>query len=156
MYGSSIYDKFDGYNAYPAGEGEVIIRQRLAEVFGRLIEKNESCLDKARDMGLEKIMSRVLQVKTRMDRMKSEMDHRLIGGHKIEKMPESDESELRELDLALESFMNRTYEIMDSLTCMETDMHISDKFSQVSNHLREIENMCHKRVDILKRNRVFG
>ena len=157
MNNSTIYEKFDGYNAYPAGKGEEMIRGRLSELFGRLIEKNQGCLTKARDMGLEKIMSRILQVKTRMERMKHEMEHRFIGGeYKLEKVSSDEEAELREIDLALEKFMNQAYGIMDQLTCMETDMHITERFTGVSNCLREIEQLCHKRTEIFKRMRVYG
>lgn len=157
MNGSTLYSDFNGYNSYPQGIGEEMIRGRLSELFGKLIEKNDSCLTKSREMGMEKIMSRVLQIKTRMERMKHEMEHRIIGGeYKLEKMPDEDVSELHDVDLSLENHMNRIYEIMNSLTCMETEMHISDRFAQVSNHLREIEGLCHKRVDIFKRSRVFG
>jgi len=157
MNESTLYNDFNGYNAYPQGYGEEMIRGRLSELFGKLIEKNNGCLAKSREMGMEKIMSRVLQVKTRMERMKHEMEHRIIGGEfKLEKMPDEDVSDLREVDLSLENHMNQIYDIMESLTCMETEMHISERFAQVSTYLREIENLCHRRVDIFKRSRVFG
>jgi len=154
---STLYENFDGYNAYPAGVGEDMIRNRLSALFKSLIEKNEVCFVKVRDKGLEKIMSRVLQVKTRMERMKDEMDHRFVGGeYSFNKFSAAEESELKEIDLSLESLMSRTYEIMDSMDCLETDMHISDRFAGVSDCLRDIEHLCHKRTEMLKKMRVYG
>ncbi len=153
----TLYEKFNGYNTYPAGAGEEIIRGRLSAMFKRLIEKNEACFVKVRDKGLEKIMSRVLQVKTRMERMKEEMDHRFTGSeYSFNKFTAVEESELRDIDLSLEKLMNQTYEVMDSMDCLETDMHISDRFAGVSDHLRDIEHLCHKRTDMFKKMRVYG
>jgi hypothetical protein len=154
---SKVYEKFEGYNAYPAGEGEEMIRGRLSALFKRLIEKNEACFAKVRDKGLEKIMSRVLQVKIRMERMKDEMDHRFVGGeYSFNKFSAAEESELKDIDLSLENLMDKTYEIMDSMDCLETDMHISDRFATVSDCLRDIEHLCHKRTDMFKKMRVYG
>lgn len=157
MNESKLYENFDGYNAYPAGTGEEMIRSRLSELFSRIMEKNNTCLIKAKDMGMEKIMSRVLQVKTRTERMKKEMDHKLIGGeYTFDKLSPSDESELREVDLLLEKYIIQAYAIIEPLTCLETDIHISEHFAQMSNCFMEIEHLFHKRTEIFKRKRVYA
>lgn len=157
MKGSTLYEKFDGYNAYPAGEGEEIIRGRLFELFDMIVKKNEECLVKAKDMGMEKIMSRVLQVRTRTERMKKEMDHKFIGGkYNFDKISPAEQNELRQTDLSLEKNILQAYAVIEPLTCLETDMHISEHFSEISNCLREIESLFQKRRDIFKRKRVYG
>ena len=157
MNESTLYNNFNGYNEYPAGVGEEIIRGRLSELFDKIVKKNEECLMKAKDMGSEKIMSRVLQVRTRTARMKHEMDHRFIGSeYHFDKISASEESELRETDLSLEKSILQAYAIIEPMNCLETDMHISEHFAELSNCLREIEQLCQKRMDIFKRMRVYG
>lgn len=157
MNGSTIYDSFKGYNEYPSGIGEEMIRSRLSEQFDKIIKKNEECLVKAKDMGMEKIMSRVLQVKTRTERIKKEMDHKIIGGeYTFDKINASDESELREVDLLLEKYIQKAAGIIEPMTCLETDMKISEHFAELSNCFMEIEHLFHKRMDIFKRKRVYA
>ena len=157
MNGSKIYENFNGYNAYPAGAGEELIRGRLSELFDKIIKKNEECLIKAKETGMEKIMSRVLQVRARTERMKIEMNHKFIGGeYNFDKLSPSEEEELRETDLSLEKYILQAFAVIEPMTCLETDMHISEHFSEMSNCLREIENLFQKRVDIFKRKRVYG
>ncbi len=157
MNESMLYNNFNGYNEYPAGEGEEIIRNRLSALFEKIVKKNEECLVKAKEMGMEKIMSRVLQVRTRTERMKKEMDHRFIGGeYNFDKISQSEEEELRETDLSLEKYILQAYAIIEPMTCLETDMHISEHFAEMSNCLREIEQLCQKRMDIFKRKHVYG
>lgn len=157
MNGSAIYDNFKGYNAYPAGGGEEMIRNRLSELFNKIIKKNEECLVKAKDMGMEKIMSRVLQVKTRTERIKKEMDHKIIGGeYTFDKISASDESELREVDLKLEKFIQKAYNIIEPMNCLETDMKISEHFAELTSCFMEIEHLFHKRTEIFKRKRVYA
>jgi len=103
MNESMLYDDFKGYNEYPTGEGEAIIRNRLSALFEKIVKKNEECLVKAKEMGMEKIMSRVLQVRTRTARMKEEMDQNFTGSEfNFDKISTSEEEELRETDLSLE------------------------------------------------------
>jgi hypothetical protein len=157
MSESKLYDNFNGYNAYPAGIGEEMIRVRLSELFDKIIKKNQECLIKAKDMGMEKIMSRVLQVRTRTERMKKEMEHKFIGGeYNFDKISPSEEEELRETDLSLEKYILQAYAIIEPLTCLETDMHISEHFAQITNCFMEIEHLFHKRMDIFKKKRVYG
>lgn len=157
MNESMLYNNFNGYNEYPAGEGEELIRIRLSEQFDKIVKKNEECLLKAKDLGMEKIMSRVLQIKTRTERMKKEMDHKFIGGeYKFDKLSSEEEDELRETDLSLEKYILQAYAVIEPMTCLETDLHIVEHFTEMSNHLREIEHLFQKRMDIFKRKRVYG
>ena len=157
MNKSTVYDKFNGYNAYPTGSGEELIRGKLIELFDKIIGKNEACLVKARDRGLEKLLSRILTVKKRMYRIKGEMNRIDRGAeYRFEKIIQNDESALREVDVSLENTISQCAELLDSLSCMETDMHISEKFAVMDRLLREIERLFHQRLEIFKKMRVYG
>jgi hypothetical protein len=154
---STVYDQFKGYNCYPIGMGEEMIRSRMVELFDRIIRKNETCLVRARDKGMEKLMSRILAVKTRMERMRKEMTHVDPNvEYKFEPMSPADESALKEIDGKMEIIIQQTIDAIEPLTCMETDMHISERFAMMDSSLREIENLCHKRMAIFKKLRVYG
>ncbi len=157
MNRSILYDQFDGYNAYPLNTGELMIRVKLSELFDKIINKNETCLAKAQDKGLEKLLSRILATKTRMERIKSEMDHIDSGtAYKFEKITDSDESALQDLDLSLENIIGKCGDLIESMSCMETEMHIIDQFALMGDFLREIEHLFHKRMGIFKKMRVYG
>ena len=157
MNESTIYDKFNGYNAYPPGKGEQMVRARMIELFEKIIKKNETCLIKAKDKGLEKLMSRILAVKMRMDRIKGEMAHSNTGAeYKLEALSPEDVTVLQEVDVSLEKTIGQCSELIDSLTCMETDMHISERFAMMDTFLREIDHLLHQRTELFKKMRVFG
>jgi len=42
MNESTLYNNFDGYNAYPAGAGEEMIRNRLSALFDKIVKKMKS------------------------------------------------------------------------------------------------------------------
>ena len=157
MNESTVYDEFNGYNAYPLGTGEQMVRARMIELFEKIIKKNETCLIKAKDKGLEKILSRILAVKKRMERIKGEMSHLDSGAdYRFEKISEKDELALREVDVSLEDTIRQCANLIDSLTCLETDMHISERFAAMDSFLREIEHLFHKRMELFKKMRIFG
>ncbi len=157
MNESTVYDQFNGYNAYPLGKGEQMIRTRLMELFDKIISKNETCLVRAKDKGLEKLMSRILAVRSRMERIRKEMSHVDPGvEYKFEPLSPADESALKEFDGKLESVIRQCYTGIESLTCMETDMHITERFATMDSFLREIEHLYHQRMEIFKKMRVFG
>jgi hypothetical protein len=157
MNESTIYDEFKGYTAYPLGTGEHLIRVKMLSLFEKIIIKNETCLIKAQDKGLEKLFSRILAVKKRMERIKREMEHVDIGAqYRFEKMSGDDESTLRKVDSSLERTIRQCAELIDSLTCMETDMHISERFAMMDSFLREIEHLFHRRMEIFKKMQIYG
>jgi len=157
MNESTVYDKFNGYNAYPLKTGERMVRGKLIELFNKIIKKNETCLIKARDKGLEKLLSRILAVKKRMERIKNEMEQIDHGvEYRFEKIAERDETAMRKADLSIENTIDQCAKLIDSLTCMETDMHISERFAKMDSLLREIENLFHQRMEIFKKMRLFG
>ncbi len=154
---STVYDKFKGYNAYPVGTGEEMIRARMVELFDRIIRKNETCLVKAREKGMEKLLSRILAVKTRMDRIRKEMSHCDPGAeYKFEPLSPADEAELKEVDGRLEHVIQESISAIEPLTCMETDLHINERFAMMDTSLREIEALCHKRKALFRKLRVYG
>lgn len=157
MNESTIYDKFNGYNAYPLGTGEEMIRTRMVELFDRIIRKNETCLVKARDKGMEKLLSRILAVKARMERIRKEMIHCDPGAeYRFEPLSPADESALKEVDSSLEHIILESINAIEPLTCMETDMHINERFAMIDSSLREIEKLCHKRKALFRKLRVYG
>lgn len=157
MNESTVYDKFNGYNAYPLETGERMIRAKLIELFEKIINKNETCLVKARDKGLEKLMSRILAVKKRMERIRREMTSHGTGAeYKFEVISAADETALKDVDTKLEKVIWDCLENIESLTCMETDMHIHDRFAMMDSSLREIEGLFHQRIELFKKMRLFG
>lgn len=157
MNGSTEHEKFNGYGAYPLGVAEQMVRGKMTELFDRIIRKNEICLAKAHDMGLEKLMSRILAVKKRMERIRKEMIHTDPGAeYKFEPLSPEDEAALKDVDNSLESVILMCISSVESLTCMETDMHISDRFAMMDNSLREIERLLHRRAELFKKMRIYG
>ena len=157
MGDTKLYSQFKGYKAYPIGIAENIIRNKLADLFDKLIGKNETCLIKAREKGMEKLLSRIMAVKKRMERIKKDID---TSGdkteYKFEKITDEDETALKEIDLSLEKVILSASGLIDSLTCMETDMRIFERFASMDDCLREIENLSRKRTEIFKKMRIFG
>ena len=152
-----IHNNFNGYSAVPLAEADHIIRARLVELFDRLIKKNKICLDKARDHWMEKIYSRILTIQKRMDRIKGEMKQNdKPAAYRLENLKQEDESDIRSLDIELENTIEDCAEKIDSLTCMETDVHIYNTFSDIERNLRKIEEHFHKRKEIFKKMRIFG
>ncbi|OHD69964.1 MAG: hypothetical protein A2W19_02810 [Spirochaetes bacterium RBG_16_49_21] len=151
---SKIYDDFKGYNAYQIGDAEKIIRHRHSKNFSSLIEKIEGCEAKARDQRQIKILERILSVKNRMARMKKEVDERdavFMTFHLKERLAQVDEEKLREIDFHVVDLMSHCEQILDSLTCSETDMHIIEKFSSINEYLREMEEHCHDRMKVFRK-----
>lgn len=157
MNESTVYEKFNGYHAYPIMAGEQLIRGRLIELFDRIINKNETCLARAREKGLEKLMSRILAVKKRMERIRGEMTRAEAGAeYKIEAISPGDEAAIKEVDTSLESVIRECLTGIESLTCLETDMHICERFASMDDSLRAIEYLFHRRVELFKKMRVYG
>lgn len=156
MGNTKLYNQFKGYKAYPTGIAENIIRSKLTDLFDKLIGKNETCLIKAREKGMEKLLSRIMAVKKRMERIKKEMDSGDKAEYKFEKIADSDEAAIKDIDLSLEKVIINASDLIDSLTCMETDMRIFERFASMDDCLREIENLSRKRTEVFKKMRIFG
>jgi hypothetical protein len=154
---TGIHHEFKGYDAYPLMESEHMIRERLLECLGGLREKNERCLEKSRDEGREKLMSRILTVKQRMDRVSEEITRSMSGVHyKFEHMPAVDEAAAREIDGKIEDRIIQCAGIIDALSCAETDMHIVERYSLIMENLGQVEKLFHDRIKIFKRMQVYG
>jgi hypothetical protein len=157
MNTSKIHHDFKGYDAYPLVESEHLIRERLLECLGGLREKNEHCLAKSRDEGREKLMSQIMTVKQRVDRISEEIKKSLSGVHyKFEHMPAGDETAAREIDDRIEEHIKRCGGIIDELSCAETDMHIIERYSLIMENLGDIEKLFHERMKIFKRMQIYG
>ena len=151
---TDIYKDFNGYNAYPLQEAEKIIRSRLLDDFSTLIEKVEGCVEKARSMRLLKILEHILAVKKRMERMKSEMKERdtiFVPIYLKARIAHVDEEKLKTIDFRLIELIDMSRAIIDELSCVEGDTHIIDKFTRINDYLREMENRCHSRALLLKK-----
>ncbi len=149
-----IYKDFDGYNAYPLVEAERIIRGRILYEFSKLLEKLEGCVEKAKRMRLIKILEHIIAVKSRMERMKKqikERDNIFVPVYLKARIAHVDEEKLKTIDFRLVELIAMSKEILESLSCAEADTHIIDKFTRINEILREMENNCHSRALILKK-----
>jgi len=150
----NIYKDFNGYNACPLDEAEKIIRGRLLNDFSTLIEKVEGCVENAKNMRLIKILEHILAVKKRMERMESEMKERdniFVPVYLKARIAQVDEEKLKTVDFRLIELIDMNREILDELSCAEADIHIIDKFTRINENLREMENHCHSRSLLLKK-----
>lgn len=150
----NIYKDFNGYNAYPLAEAEKIIRGRLLDDFSTLIEKVDGCVEKAKNKRLLKILEHMLAVKKRMMRIKSEMkdrDNIFVPAYLKARIAHVDEEKLKTVDFRMVELIDMNREILDELSCAEADTHIIDKFSKINENLREMENHCHSRSLLLKK-----
>ena len=150
----NIYKDFNGYNAYPLAEAERIIRGRILTEFSKLIKQIEGCEEKARSMRLIKILQQIVTVKNRMERMKKdikERDNIFVPAYLKERIARVDEEKLKVVDSRLIELINLNKEILESLSCAEVDTHITDKFTTINENLREMENNCHSRALLLKK-----
>ncbi len=153
----TVHNDFLGYGGYRPEVGEKIIRERLITLFDTIIEKNRLCLERAREMKMEKIMSRVLVVKKRAESIRNMMVRSEEHAHyKIEKMTDKDETAMRKMDREIEDLITDCGDVIGDLTCMETDLHIVDRFRQMNDRLRRIESLCRKRTRLFKKMRVYG
>ena len=149
-----IYKDFNGYNAYPLVEAERIIRGRILNEFSKLLEKVAGCEEKAKRMRLIKILEHIIAVKSRMERMKKQIKERddlFVPVYLKARIAHVDEEKLKTIDFRLVELIAKSKEILESLSCAEADTHIIDKFTRINEDLREMENNCHARALILKK-----
>lgn len=150
----NIYKDFKGYNAYPVAEAEKIIRGRILAEFNKLLEKIAGCEQKSKDMKLIKILQHILAAKSRMERMKNdikERDNIFVPVYLKERIAHLDEEKLKAVDSRVVELIGMNMEILESLSCAETDPYIIDKFTRINENLREMENCCHSRALLLKK-----
>jgi hypothetical protein len=151
---SNIYGDFKGYNAYQISDAEKIIRRRHSDNFSRLIEKIEECEKKARDQRQLKILEGILTIKNRMVRMKRDLDERdaiYMTFSMKERLAQVDEERLKKIDFHVVELMAQCEQIMETFTCSETDMHIIEKFATINDHLRKMEEQCHDRMKVFRK-----
>jgi hypothetical protein len=157
MNESKVQNSVNGYGVYPMEVAERMVRDNLTGLFDRIIKKNEACLLKARSMGLEKLMSRILAVRKRMDRIRKDMVHvDPAVEYKFDPLTAADKAALKEVDSTIETVIRKCIAGIDSLTCMETDIHITERFAAMDDSLREIEHLLRKRIELIKKMRVYG
>jgi hypothetical protein len=151
---SNIYGDFKGYNAYQVSDAEKIIRRRHSNNFSRLIQKIEECEKKAKEQRQLKILERILTIKNRMVRMQRDLDERdavPMTFSMKERLAHVDEERLKKIDFRVVELMSQCEQIMETLTCSETDMHIIEKFSTINDRLRELDEQCHERMKVLRK-----
>jgi len=149
-----IYKDFKGYNAYPLREAEKIIRNRILEEFSKLTEMVGVCVNKAKEMQMIWILGHIMAVKVRMERMQKQIKDRdtlFVPANLKEKISRLDEDKLKAVDFRLVELIQLNKKIIDSLSCAETDTHIIDKFTEVNKNLRDMEENCHVRSLLLKK-----
>jgi hypothetical protein len=151
---TDLYNDFNGYNAYPLKEAEKIIRSRFGERIETLIAKIHECVNKAKGKGKLKLLSEVEKVRRRITRMKKVIDERdlvYVAPYLKDKITRVDEEKLKSVDYRVAELISMSEEIVEEITCGETDVHILDKFKQISDYFREMENKCHERSLLLKK-----
>jgi hypothetical protein len=157
MKESTIHDGFKGYGGYPLAESERIIRDRILQCMNELGVKNDHCMAKARAEGREKLVSEIETLKKRIEKLRHSMEISGSGArYKFEKITADNEKRLRELDVKLESLFSRCAEMFDGLSCSETDIHIIERYTQMNEHLGEVERAFHERMKVLRLMYVFG
>ena len=122
--------------------------------FSKLIEKVAGCEEKAKHMRLIKILEHIIAVKSRMERMKKQIKERddvFVPVYLKARIVHVDEEKLKTIDFQLAELIAMSKEILESLSCAEADTHIIDKFTRINENLREMENNCHTRALILKK-----
>lgn len=148
-----LYKDFAGYNAYPLAEAERIIRERILGEFVKLIEKLEGCEKRAKSLRMIKILEHIVALKHRMNRMKKnikERDKLFLPAYLKVRITHIDEEKLKKTDFRLVELIAENKDILDSLSCVETDTNIIEKFTLINEHLREMESRCHERALILR------
>jgi hypothetical protein len=157
MNTSKIHGDFNGYGGYPLSEGEHIIRARIMECMNGLREKNDICLEKARSERREKLLSQILSIKKRMDRISDDMKKSMEEiQYRFEKISETDEAAIRAIDRMIEENIVKCSEVIDSLECSNTDMHIADRYAHIMEGIGNVEKLFHDRMKIFKRMQVYG
>lgn len=149
-----LYSNFNGYNAYPLKEAEKIIRSRFGERIEALSAKIHECVNKARGEGKLKLLSEVEKVRRRIMRMKKMIDERdlvFVAPYLKDKITRVDEEKLKSVDYRVAELISMSENTIEEISCGETDVHILDKFKQISDYFREMENRCHERSLLLKR-----
>jgi hypothetical protein len=149
-----IYRDFKGYNAYPLMEAERIIRGRILQEFSKLIQMVEGCEKKAGDMRLIWILEHITVLMRRMQRMKREIEERnevFVPVYLKARIAHLDEEKLKQIDYKLVELITKSREIIDTMSCAETDTRIIEKFSHINENLRQMETQCQQRALILKK-----
>jgi hypothetical protein len=151
---TDLYNNFNGYNAYPLKDAEKIIRNRFGERIETLITKINECINKAKGEGRLKLLSEVEKVRKRITRMKKMIDERdlvFVAPYLKDKITRVDEEKLKSVDYRVAELISMSENTIEEISCGETDVHILDKFKKISEYFREMENRCHERSLLLKK-----
>jgi hypothetical protein len=151
---TDIYSDFKGYNAYPLKEAEKIIRSRFGERIEVLLEKIKDCVEKAKRERRLKTLSEVEKARKRIDRMKNLIEERdmiFIAAYLKERITAVDEEKLKTIDYRVAELIGMSETIISEIACGETDLHIIDKFTKISEYFREMENCCHERALLFRK-----
>ena len=154
MKKTDIYKGFEGYNAYPLAEAEKMIRSRILAAFNELVGQLEGCEQKAGSMRMLWILEHITVLKRRMERMRNQIKERdeiFIPVYLKARIARVDEEKLKKIDHRLMEVIGLSLEIINTLSCAETDSRIGDKFAKISDYLREMEANCQERALILKK-----
>jgi len=156
QHNTDIYRDFKGYNAYPVQEAEKIIRSRFGERIDALLEKINDCVAKAKSERRLKTLSEVEKARRRIVRMKNIIEERkmiFVAHYLKEQITAVDEEKLKIIDYRVAELIGMSETIISEIACGETDLHIIDKFTKISECFREMENRCHERALLLRRDK---
>ncbi len=151
---TDLYNNFNGYNAYPLKDAEKIIRDRFGERIEALIMKINECINKAKGEGRLKLLSEVEKLRKRITRMKKIIDERdlvFVAPYLKDRISRLDEEKLKSVDYRVAELISMSENTIEAISCGETDIHLLDKFKKISEYFREMENRCHERSLLLKK-----
>jgi hypothetical protein len=151
---TDIYKDFKGYGVLPLAEAERTIRNRILKKFSELILQLKGCEEKARSLRMIKILQHIVALKTRMNRMRKQIQERdelFVKAYLKTHISHVDEERLKNIEFRLVELIAENKEIIDSLSCAETDTHLMDKFERINDNLREMEENCHQRAMALRK-----
>jgi len=154
-----LYEDFEGYNAYPLQDAEKMIRTKIGKQVRIMRDEVDKCLSNAKEHGKEKLISEILTLEKRIDRMITQIEERdriYVPAYLRERITQLDEEKLEEIDSRVENILNTCEATIQQLSCAETDMHIIDRFTEINKNLRQMENLCHERSKLLVKDSAQG
>lgn len=144
-------DRFpDDYNPDDMSAAEEKMRRNLIECLARLKDKSNTCMEKARIMGQERLMVEMTSVSSKTEglirRMQSGLYHH---NYRLDSPRKYDLERLHRCDRDLESLVSECVELIGN-------DYERKKYTKVIAKLRTIENIFKHRMSIIRIMRVYG
>ncbi len=151
---TDIYNDFKGYNSCRIQESERIIRKRHLNNFLKCSELINSCEKKVKSGKKVKTLEKIITLKKKISSIEKEFETKakVLENADIRiGITNVDEKKLKDIDYRVAGAMAKIREILESMTCIETDMFINKKFSDINKYLDDIEIGCRERMLVFLR-----